>query len=45
LIHEDTVPLALSSPAICLPPCVNGVCHRPDTCTCEPGWTDGRCRI
>ena len=33
------------SPAICLPPCENGVCDRPDNCTCEPGWTDERCRI
>ena len=31
--------------AICLPPCENGVCERPDICVCEPGWVGSRCRI
>ena len=31
--------------AICVPPCENGVCDKPGTCICEPGWTASRCRI
>ena len=30
--------------AVCVPPCENGVCDRPGTCICEPGWTGSRCR-
>ena len=32
------------SSAVCVPPCENGVCNRPGTCVCEPGWTGSRCR-
>ena len=34
----------VSSSAVCVPPCENGVCNRPGTCICEPGWTGSRCR-
>ena len=33
------------SSAVCVPPCENGVCNRPGTCVCDPGWTGSRCRI
>lgn len=31
--------------ATCSPPCLNGTCTKPDTCTCDVGWSDALCNL